>query len=81
MATSPPRGDGRPSCSLADLGPDGNWVKRDAKTGEFMGHKQDGKPFKGVGARSSAIIGGCRVSRLRPWRGAVPVVISGCASS
>ncbi len=26
----------------------GNWVKRDAKTGRFMDQKVDGKPFKGV---------------------------------
>jgi hypothetical protein len=26
----------------------GNWVKRDTKTGRFMDQKQDGTPFKGV---------------------------------
>ncbi len=26
----------------------GNWVKRDTKTGKFMDQKQDGRPFKGV---------------------------------
>ena len=24
------------------------WVKRDANTGQFMGVKQDGNPFKGI---------------------------------
>jgi hypothetical protein len=28
--------------------PNGNWVKRDRKTGQFMDQKQDGEPFKGV---------------------------------
>ena len=29
--------------------PNGNWVKREAKTGQFMDQKtSDGKPFKGV---------------------------------
>lgn len=26
----------------------GNWVKRDATTGQFMDQKQDGTAFKGV---------------------------------
>jgi len=26
----------------------GNWTKRDSKTGQFMDQKQDGTPFKGV---------------------------------
>lgn len=26
----------------------GQWVKRDAETGQFMDVKQDGEPFKGV---------------------------------
>jgi hypothetical protein len=26
----------------------GNWIKRDANTGQFMDQKKDGKPFKGV---------------------------------
>jgi hypothetical protein len=26
----------------------GKWTQRDAKTGEFMDVKEDGKPFKGV---------------------------------
>ena len=29
-------------------GPNGNWAKRDAKTGRVMDQKQDGTPFKGV---------------------------------
>jgi len=28
--------------------PDGNWQKRDERSGEFMTVKDDGKPFKGV---------------------------------
>ncbi len=28
--------------------PDGHWQKRDERTGEFMGVKDDGDPFKGV---------------------------------
>lgn len=28
--------------------PDGNWQKRDERTGHLMGAKDDGKPFKGV---------------------------------
>ena len=28
--------------------PNGNWTKRDTKTGQFMDQKQDGLPFKGV---------------------------------
>ena len=28
--------------------PDGNFQKRDERTGEFMSVKDDGKPFKGV---------------------------------
>ncbi len=28
--------------------PDGNWQKRDERTGQLMGAKSDGKPFKGV---------------------------------
>lgn len=28
--------------------PDGDWQKRDEKTGEFMKVKGDGDPFKGV---------------------------------
>jgi hypothetical protein len=29
-------------------GSNGNWAKRDAKTGRIMDQKQDGTPFKGV---------------------------------
>jgi hypothetical protein len=29
-------------------GPNGNWAKRDTKTGRIMDQKQDGTPFKGV---------------------------------
>lgn len=28
--------------------PDGNWQKRDERTGKLMGVKDDGKPYKGV---------------------------------
>lgn len=28
--------------------PDGNWQKRDERTGHLMGAKADGTPFKGV---------------------------------
>lgn len=28
--------------------PDGNWQKRDERSGQLMGVKDDGKPFKGV---------------------------------
>ncbi|MGN7998899.1 hypothetical protein [Sphingomonas sp. 22176] len=28
--------------------PDGNWQKRDERTGRLMGVKDDGTPFKGV---------------------------------
>lgn len=28
--------------------PNGNHVKRDTETGEFMDQKEDGEPFKGV---------------------------------
>ena len=28
--------------------PDGNWQKRDERTGQLMTVKDDGKPFKGV---------------------------------
>jgi hypothetical protein len=28
--------------------PNGHWVKRDTKTGQFMHIKSDTKPFKGV---------------------------------
>lgn len=28
--------------------PDGNWQKRDERTGQLMEVKDDGKPFKGV---------------------------------
>lgn len=29
-------------------GPQGTYIKRDAETGQFMAHKKDGTPFKGV---------------------------------
>ncbi|HEX3125823.1 MAG TPA: hypothetical protein VH394_00685 [Thermoanaerobaculia bacterium] len=28
--------------------PDGNWQKRDERTGQLMTVKDDGKPFKGI---------------------------------
>lgn len=28
--------------------PNGNWVKRDVETGQFIDQKQGGEPFKGV---------------------------------
>jgi hypothetical protein len=52
MATNPPKGDGRRIGAVKDRSqtqaPNGNWVKRDTTTGQFMDQKQDGTPFKGV---------------------------------
>lgn len=33
--------------------PNGNWTKRNTKTGQFMDQKADGKPFKGVTKENS----------------------------
>jgi hypothetical protein len=51
MAKNPPKGPGRRGAVQQRsqfLGPNGNWVKRDAKTGRIMDQKADGTPFKGV---------------------------------
>ena len=53
MATNPPSGDGRRYGAVRDRSQvknpkTGQWVKRDAGSGQFMDVKQDGKPFKGV---------------------------------
>lgn len=53
MATNPPKGDGRRVGAVKSRSqtkaPNGNWVKRDAKTGRFMDQKTSSKtPFKGV---------------------------------
>jgi hypothetical protein len=51
MATNPPKGAGRRGAVRQRsqfLAPNGNWAKRDAKTGRIMDQKQDGTPFKGV---------------------------------
>lgn len=52
MATNPPKGDGHRNGAVRERSqtqtPSGHWVKRDAKTGQFMDVKSDGAPFKGV---------------------------------
>ncbi len=53
MATNPPKGDGHRNGSVrrrsqAFNPKTGQWVKRDADTGRFIGVKEDGTPFKGV---------------------------------
>jgi hypothetical protein len=52
MATNPPSGDGHRNGAVRSRSqvkvPNGNWVKRDTRTGRFLDQKQDGKPFKGV---------------------------------
>jgi len=51
IATNPPKGPGRIG-AVRDRsqfqGPNGDWVKRNTITGEFMDQKQGGSPFKGV---------------------------------
>jgi len=53
MATNPPKGDGHRNGAVRQRSqtktPSGNWVKRDAETGQFMDVKTSSKtPFKGV---------------------------------
>jgi hypothetical protein len=53
LATNPPSGDGHRNGAVRDRSQAFNsrtqtWVKRDDKTGRFLGQKQDGMPYKGV---------------------------------
>lgn len=53
IATNSPTGDNRRNGAVKDRSQTynsttGQWVKRDATTGQFMDVKADGKPFKGV---------------------------------
>jgi hypothetical protein len=51
MAKNPPKGPGRRGAVKERsqfLAPNGNWAKRDARTGRIMDQKQDGTRFKGV---------------------------------
>ena len=53
VATNPPKGDGHRNGAVRQRSqtktPAGNWVKRDAETGQFMDVKTSSKtPFKGV---------------------------------
>lgn len=52
MATNPPSGDGRRIGAIRQREqfrlPNGNYMKRDTRTGRFLDQKSDGKPFKGV---------------------------------
>jgi hypothetical protein len=51
MAKNGPRSGGRLGAVRGRSqfkAPNGNWAKRNAKTGQIMDQKQDGKPFKGV---------------------------------
>jgi hypothetical protein len=53
MATNGKSGDNRRYGAVRDRSQTYNpkteqWVKRNSETGEFMGVKQDGAPFKGV---------------------------------
>ena len=53
MATNPPKGDGRRNGAVRSRSQTYNpqndrWVKRDAKTGQFIDQKADNRPFKGV---------------------------------
>jgi hypothetical protein len=52
MAKNPPIGDGHRVGAVKHRSqtqtPSGNWVKRDAGSGQFMDQKKDGDPFKGV---------------------------------
>lgn len=53
MATNPPTGDGHRNGQVTGrsqvFNPVTNtFVKRDTSTGQFMAHKADGTPFKGV---------------------------------
>ncbi len=52
MATNKPVGDGHRTGAVRRRSqtqtPSGNWVKRNAETGQFMDVKSSPKPFKGV---------------------------------
>jgi hypothetical protein len=51
VAKNGPRGGGRIGAVRGRSqfkGPNGNWTKRDTKTGRIMDQKQDGTRFKGV---------------------------------
>jgi hypothetical protein len=51
VAKNGPRGGGRIGAVRGRSqfkGPNGNWAKRDTRTGRIMDQKQDGTPFKGV---------------------------------
>lgn len=53
MATNPPSGDGHRKGAVKDRSQVHNprtdqWVKRDSDSGQFIDHKSDKKPFKGV---------------------------------
>ncbi len=53
MAKNAPVGDGSRKGMVKERSQTFNpvtkkWVKRNAETGQFMGVKQNGKPFKGV---------------------------------
>lgn len=52
MATNPPTGDGHRPGAVRNREqfqlPNGDWMKRDATTKQFLDRKADDKPFKGV---------------------------------
>ena len=52
MAKNPPIGDGHRTGAIKQRSqtqtPSGNWVKRNAGTGQFMDVKTEKPPFKGV---------------------------------
>lgn len=53
MATNPPKGDGHRNGAVRERSQvqnpkNGNWMKRDTETGQFINQKSDGTPFKGV---------------------------------
>jgi hypothetical protein len=52
MATNPPKDDGHRHGSVKKRSqlklPNGNYVKRDKETGQFMDQKTSGGKFKGV---------------------------------
>ena len=53
MATNPPKGNGHRNGAVIGRSQVFNpktqtWMKRDTGNGQFMGPKQNGKPFKGV---------------------------------
>lgn len=52
MATNPPKGDGRRQGAVKGRSqfqlPNGNYMKRDTETGQFMDQKTSGGKFKGV---------------------------------